>query len=255
MVYALIIANQQDLILASQNLSNLGAMTPGIVHEIENQLSVIADRTGLAEKLLQTDAAGSAPRIKGALESIGSDVKRIDRIVKSVRTMSQNPEATHTQELLQIRSVLDEALELFRCQIQSRPARLTIADISPQYYIKGNPTQILQVFLILLNNSLDAIEGMATEWIQVDAAIQHHTLQITITDSGRGIPAHPHERSFVPFYSTKTASKGLGMGLSLARRHMESHHGKIWIDPQSPNTRFILQFTQVLDAAGKAAGL
>jgi signal transduction histidine kinase/FixJ family two-component response regulator len=252
--HALTIANQQDLILASQNLSHLGALTPGIVHEIENQLNVIADRTVLVEKMLQTDAAGSVPRIQGTLASIGSDVKRIDRLVKMVRTISRKEDGSE-QELLQLRAVLDEALELFRCQLHARPVRLTIADLSPQYYIRGNPTQILQVFLILLNNSLDAIEGMAAEWIQIDAGIRHHSLQITITDSGRGIPPHLHDKIFVPFYTTKSAGKGLGVGLSLARRHMEAHHGKIWVDPQSPHTRFILQFTQVLDATGKAAGL
>lgn len=248
---AVIIANQQNLLQAAQNLSSLGAMTNSIVHQIENHLNEITGRTVAVEKLLQTRDADSTPRIKGALASIGSDVQRIDRIVKSVRTMAHASEQSQDIQLLQLRSVLDEALELFRCKIQARPLRLTVGALPADAYVQGDPTQILQVFLILLNNAFDAIEGLAEEWIQIEAFRVDHSLQIAFTDSGRSLPAHLHEQIFQPFLNASNASKDPGMGLGLARKYMEDNQGKLWIDPQSANTRFLLQFQQLLDAQGR----
>jgi len=250
---AVIIANQQNLIMNSQNLSNLGAIATSLVHEIENHLNTITDHTVMVEKILQSDAATHSAKIKGAMDSIGSDVKRMDRIVKSVRTMTLARQPNDAfQELLEVQAVLEEALELFRCTSHARPIRLTVGEIPSRFFMRGDSNQLLQVFLILLNNSFDAIEGMAEEWIQVDCGIVDHALQIAITDSGRGIPPHLHEHIFVPFFTTKNNGKGLGVGLSLARKYTEAHHGKLWIDPQSSNTRFVVQFSKLLDDQGKA---
>lgn len=245
---AVIIANQQSLILAAQNLSSLGELATSIVHEIENHLTIIAGRTVMVGKLLHTESKSSNSKIKVALDSIGSDVKRIDRIVKSVRTIAHDSsQQAREHQMLQISNVLDEALELFRCKIKSRSIRLTISEIPPQMFILGDPTQLLQVFLILLNNSFDAIEGMSEEWIHVSAQVADQSLLLSVTDSGPGIPAHLHERIFTPFFTTKNAGKGVGVGLNLARKFVEAHSGKLWIDPGSPNTRFVVQLFHLMD--------
>lgn len=247
---AVIIANQQSLIMASQSLSSLGSLAISITHQIESHLNEIAGRTVMVEQLLQTKDADSSPRIKGVLESIGTDVKRIDRIVKGVRTMAHGSEQAQEFQLLQIRAVLEEALDLFRCKIQARPLRLTVDPLPADLYVQGDSTQILQVFLILLNNSFDAIEGLAEEWIRMEAKVLDHSLQISVTDSGRSLPAHLHEQIFLPYSSVSKSGKDLGMGLGLARKYMEAHQGKLWIDPQSSNTRFVVQFLQLCDAQG-----
>jgi signal transduction histidine kinase len=248
---AVIIANQQSLLLATQNLSNLGALANSIAHQIESHLTEIAGRTVMVEKMLQSGGPDNSPRIKGVLESIGTDVKRLDRIVKSVRTMAQGNGEPQDHQLLDLASILDEALELFRCKIHDRPLRLTVGKIPAGYFIQGDSTQILQVFLILLNNSFDAIEGLPEEWIQVDASVVEHSLVVSVTDSSRTMPAHLQEKIFLPFLSRADTSRDLGLGLSLARKYMEAQHGKLWIDPESPNTRFVLQFLQIKDAQGQ----
>lgn len=247
---AVIIANQQNLIQAAQNLSSLGALANSIVHQVESHLNQITGRTVMVEKLLQARDAESSPRIKGELESIGSDVQRIDRIMKSVRTIAQGNDQQQTLQVLQVQAVLNEALELFRCKIQARPLRLTVGTVPEDIHIQGDSTQILQVFLILMNNSFDAVEGLAEEWIQIEASLMDHGLQIAFTDSGRKLPQHLHEQIFQPFLNTSDAGKDLGLGLSLARKYMEAHHGTLTIDAQSPNTRFVVQFLQLRDAAG-----
>jgi signal transduction histidine kinase len=121
-------------------------------------------------------------------------------------------------------------------------------------HIQGDCTQILQVFLILLSNSFDAIEGLAEEWIQIEASLTDRGLQIAFTDSARNLPLHLHEQIFQPFLDQPDGGKDLGLGLSLARKYMEAHHGTLTIDAQSPNTRFVAQFLQLLDAKGHPMG-
>lgn len=250
---AVIIANQQSLIMNGQNLLNFGTLAKSLVHEIENHLNTISGHTARVEKILESDAATYSSTIKGAMDSIGSDVKRIDRIVKSVPTMTLvNQQTDAGQQLLQVAAVLEEALELFRCASHVRPVRLTAQEIPAHCFIKGDANQLLQVFLILLNNSFDAIEGMAEPWIRVDTGIVDHALQIAITDSGHGIPSHLHDRIFAPFFTTKNNGKGVGVGLSLALKYTKAHQGKLWIDPQSSNTRFVVQFSSLFDEQGTA---
>lgn len=246
---ALIIANQKNMIMAAQNLSSLGALANSLVIQIESHLTDIAGRTVLVEKLLESKDASSTPSIQVALDSIGSDVKRMGRIVKSVRSIAEGK--GESRELFALHAVLDEALELFRCKIQARPLRLTVGSIPPELHIQGDSAQILQVFLILLNNSFDAIEGLREEWITIESKRIGKTLQISFTDSGRNLPVHLHEQVFHPFVNAPEGVRDPGLGLGLARHYTEAHHGTLGMDPASSNTRFVVQFLQLRDAAGQ----
>jgi DNA-binding response OmpR family regulator/signal transduction histidine kinase len=246
---ASIIANQQNLLMASQNLSSLGALASSIVLQVESHLNQISGRTVTVEKLLKTAAPEEATRIQGELRSIGSDVQRIDRIMKSVRSIAQG--SPESRSLLCIRSVLDEALELVRCKIQDRPLRLTVGEVPADLHMEGDATKILQVFLILLNNSFDATLGLDHEWIQVDSELSGTTLRISISDSGRSLPAHLQSEVLHPV--THTASGTADAGLGLARQYMEAHHGTLNLDPQSPNTRFVLEFKPLRKVDGQAS--
>lgn len=244
---ALVIANQKNMLMAAQNLSSLGALANSLVVQIESHLTDIAGRTVLVEKLLESKDAGSTPSIQGALDSIGFNVKRIDRLVKSVRSIAEGP--GEPRDLISIHAVLDEALELFRCKIQARPLRLTMGNVPPDLYIQGDSAQILQVFLILLNTSLDAIDGLREEWMTIEPELIGTTLKISFSDSGRNLPVHLQEQVFHPFVNAPEGDPGLG--LRLVGLYMEAHHGKLGMDRQSPNTRFVVQFLQLHDAQGK----
>jgi len=243
---SIIIANQKSLIMAAQNLSNIGALATSIVHEIENHLTVIAGRAMIVEKMLGAESAGDSSRMKVVLNSIGKDVKRIDRIVKSVRTLAHSGSDPLTKQLLHIKTIVDEAIELFRCKTKSRSIQLTVADIPADISLYGDPTQLLQAILILLNNSFDAIEGLEVEWIRLDATLADDSLLLAFTDSGHGISEAIQERIFEAFFTTKQVGKGLGVGLHLARKYIEANHGKLWIDKNCQNTCFVIQLFQLV---------
>lgn len=247
---SIIIANQQSQIMAAQNLSNLGALATSIVHEIENHLTLIAGRAMVVEKMIEVDSKDNSSQMKVALKSIARDVNRIDRIVKSVRTIAYSSSDPLENQLLSIKIIVEEAMELFRCKAKSRSIQLNEMDVPPHVSLYGNPTQLVQALLILLNNSLDAIEGLEVQWIRLDATLTDSSLLLAITDSGPGISEAIQERIFEPFFTTKQVGKGLGIGLHLARRYIEANHGKLWVDKHCQNTRFVIQLFQLVTSSG-----
>jgi signal transduction histidine kinase len=78
-------------------------------------------------------------------------------------------------------------------------------------------------------------------------------VEISVTDSGKGIPPEIREQVFNPFFTTKDIGKGTGLGLSVSKGIIESHHGMISIDAKCPNTRFIVRIPKKHSGARKAA--
>jgi C4-dicarboxylate-specific signal transduction histidine kinase len=96
------------------------------------------------------------------------------------------------------------------------------------------------VLLNLLNNAFDAVCDLPKPWVQVEANAVGNHVEISVTDSGSGIPAEIRNRIMQPFFTTKEAGKGTGLGLSISHGIASEHGGKLYIDEQSPHTRFVL---------------
>ena len=104
----------------------------------------------------------------------------------------------------------------------------------------SRPFQIVQVLVNLLNNACDAIHNQEPRWIKVAAETNDELLLLTVTDSGDGIPDDIHSRMMEPFFTTKGAGLGTGLGLSLSKGIVEDHGGRLDYDGVSPNTRFVI---------------
>lgn len=79
------------------------------------------------------------------------------------------------------------------------------------------------------------------KWIDITVSLKENKVEIFVTDSGSGIPEHVAKKLMQPFFTTKEIGKGSGLGLSTSAGILKSHHGSINYDPQSKNTRFIIQ--------------
>jgi len=83
--------------------------------------------------------------------------------------------------------------------------------------------------------------ALQERWIEVGIADQGAMLEISVTDSGPGIPEAIREKIFQPFVTTKEIGKGTGLGLSIAKGIIEGHGGSFGIDPHWPNTRLFIR--------------
>lgn len=107
--------------------------------------------------------------------------------------------------------------------------------------ISCHPAQISQIILNLLNNSFDAVSVLEEKWVRLVVKENKNDVEIQVTDSGKGIPYEYQSKLTQPFFTTKASGKGTGLGLSISQVIAEAHHGELYLDKESKNTRFIVK--------------
>ncbi|WP_151705680.1 sensor histidine kinase [Nitrincola alkalilacustris] len=230
----------------SERLASIGRFAAGVAHEIGNPVTGIAC---LAQNLkLETDE----PDILETGDQIVAQTHRISRIVQSLVRFAhtgQHDSAQH-HEAVSLHDCAQEAIELIR--LNHRNADLEISnEIAPDACTSGDPQQLQQVFVNLLNNAYDA----SPEGGRIILACEENinSICITITDEGSGISEEHLHRLFEPFFTTKEPGKGTGLGLALVYNIITEHYGSIeLISPankkQNKGTQVVITLPRLPDA-------
>ncbi len=222
---------------SSAKMSLLGEMAGRIAHEINTPLAIINSHASvLREKInLSKDTREDNLNRLGKIEIT---VNRIAKIVKSLRSFSRNSEHD-AKVLISVKSVIDSTLDLCNEKLTQDQVDLRLS-IDDQAHIMARSTEIGQVLMNLINNSMDAISDLPEKWIDVKCYHENDRVLISVTDSGPGIPQSIIEKIMIPFFTTKEVGKGTGLGLSISKGIVESHDGTLEYDQSSPHTRFVL---------------
>ena len=227
---------------ASEKLAAMGSLVSGVAHEIRTPLAYIANNLYFIQARLQrkgaVDAAEMAPLVDSAVEG----VDRIRHLVGSLRRFAKVvPEEVSDWDLA---DAVRGALDLFEAThrgVVTLDARL---DATPP--VRGDPLQLQQVVLNLLENAADAMPEGGSVLVRTRAADDGALL--VVEDRGPGVPPELLGHIFEPFYSTK--KEGTGLGLSIVRRIVETHGGSIRHEvPEEGGARFVV----TLPLAKKAA--
>lgn len=243
-------AKENELqMLHSERLISLGEMAASIAHEINNPLTIIS---GYAYRITQaaTKSEPDSAAIESHAKAISSTCFRIAAIVKGLRNLSRNAEADG-HEVVLIADIVADIVALTQDRLRGHNVRI-ICDMSEELQVRGNRTQLGQVLLNLIANADDAIRTQSDPWIKVEAQEVRGQIEISVTDSGGGLPEKVRENLFSSFFTTKERGKGTGLGLSLSRKILEKHRGTLFLDDACPNTRFVLRLPVVqqhLDAS------
>ncbi len=239
------IQEAQAMRVNSLKLVTLGEMAAGIAHELNNPLAVIQ---GLAWLTLSKLKAGQIPveKFEENMQKVIKMTERSSKIINGLRVFARDT-GDDPMEKIDLANVIEETMELCRTRIINRGIRLDI-EADGKFHSWGRPIQISQVLLNLLNNATDAIENSNDPWIRVSISAVNDQWEVSVTDSGNGIPAQIVEKIMSPFFTTKPPGKGTGLGLSIASGILKSHGGDFWYDTKAPNTtfRFTLPMTPEL---------
>ncbi|WP_424976848.1 sensor histidine kinase [Leisingera sp. S232] len=213
---------QEDLVQAGK-LSALGQMSAGISHELNQPLMAIQQ---YAENGAAFLARGKAERTGENLGRIADMAARMARIIKNLRAFARNEsEPMGRVDLVQ---VIDAAVELTapRLKADQIDLRWTAADCGGAVHAWGGDVRLTQVFVNLINNAADAMQGQVEQVISISVDIGPRLL-VRVQDSGPGIKEP--EKMFDPFYSTKAvgSSEGMGLGLSISYGLVQSFGGNI----------------------------
>jgi PAS domain S-box-containing protein len=229
---------QNQLVMQSR-MSAIGEMASAITHEINNPLGVILGRCEML-KLMIANNKNDPATFSRMLETIEITGKRIEKIVKSMRTLSHQGEDDPFIRT-PVKDIVQEALDIGTERFRSHGIRVSVSEFDRDLEIDCRSHEVLQVLVNLLNNSLDALESLPEKWIRVEVQSKGPLVEISVTDSGRGIPDEILNKIFEPFYSTKRVQFGTGLGLSISRSLIQKHGGQLLYDSQSQFTRFVIQ--------------
>lgn len=236
----------QSQMVSSARLASVGQMAGAIAHEVNNPLMVIHGRSELIlNQVSRSDASVmDVDKLKNSAEIIVKTSMRIGKIVNSLKLLSRG-EGVKNEDLVSLGDLMDEihAVNFERMQRAGVRLLINIEDADVRFY--ANHTSLLQVLVNLVNNSFDAVSGVADRWIQIDAVISQGDVLVSVTDSGPGIPLSDRTHLMEPFYTTKPAGSGTGLGLSVSLKLAEAMGGTLRLDESSAMTKFTIQIPKV----------
>ena len=222
-------------LLQAERLSSLGEFSAGIAHEIGNPLGSMKLNAQILERRLngQVDE-------RVAVQRIVDQIDRLDGIVKTFSAFAR-PKQTHAIRY-PAESLLDDVFALTAVNLQRNKVRLS-RDVQPgipQVYV--DTSQIQQVVLNLILNAIQAMPEGGTLNVLCSCQVPEY-VQLSIADSGPGIPAEVQEKIFEPFFTTK--SDGTGLGLSIAYNLVKHNGGRLSLGAPEGGAEFILELPVV----------
>jgi two-component system, NtrC family, sensor kinase len=200
----------------AEHLATLGELAAGLAHEIRNPLAGIA---GVIE-IVGRDLPSTSPA-RAVVKDVRQEITQINRILTDLlETARPHPPQVCLSNL---NTTVEHAVMLARQQVLSKPIKIELQQAPDLPEVEHDSDQIHQVLLNLLLNAVQAMEGTGRVCVEIGA--REHYATVIVRDTGRGIPPQNIPNIFRPFYTTK--GNGTGLGLSLARRIVEEHHGRI----------------------------
>jgi signal transduction histidine kinase len=226
------------LLLQASKMSSLGEMAAGIAHEINNPLAIIQGKSSLIASCVDGPEV-DRPRVKKLSADIDRTVMRVVRIIKGLRAFSREG-SRDAFELKSVAVLLEETLSFCSERFKGNGVKLIVDSVEPELTMECQPPQISQVILNLLNNSFDAVQVLPEKWVRLEVRDLGASIEISVTDSGSGIPEAIRAKILQPFFTTKEVGKGTGLGLSISAGIMKSQGGRLSLDEASAHTRFVI---------------
>ncbi|SMF27459.1 signal transduction protein with periplasmic or extracellular sensor domain [Pseudobacteriovorax antillogorgiicola] len=236
---------QRASAINSARLASLGEMAGGIAHEINNPMAIILGNLGILQKLIEEDATDQAT-LEHLIDKAINTCDRVNRIISGLRTYSRDADGDPFLDETLL-SIIEQTLPYCRERFRDAGIELIIEPIDPRIIISCRATQISQVLVSLLNNAYDAVSEVENKWIRIAAELKGDRVQVTVSDSGHGIPHTVIDRIFDPFFTTKEVGKGTGLGLSISKNLIENHDGTFWVNPRSEHTSFLIELPARLE--------
>jgi PAS domain S-box-containing protein len=208
----------QEQLLQSEKMSAVGQLIAGVAHELNNPITAIL---GYAQLL---ESEGLSERANDFVSKLFKQAQRTHRVVQNLLSFARQRKP-HKQEI-DVQKVLDETLALRDYDMRVNNVKVR-CDIEPKIpAVTGDPHQLEQVFLNIINNAVDAmLESGGESILKVRSYTLEDYVYVEIQDSGRGIKEP--KRIFEPFYTTKSVGKGTGLGLSICYGIVKEHGGDI----------------------------
>jgi PAS domain S-box-containing protein len=234
------LSEQEEYRLKNQQLEQralLGEVTASFAHEVKNPINNIF--TGL--QLLAINLPQDDPNQKN-IARLEEDCERLTSLIKSSLTFVRPME--YKVESIPVGQLISNLLERWRSRLVKLNVKYQIQADKSVPNIEGDYRALEQVFTNLINNAIESMEacgGMLSIKIRpvMEGDEQAH-VEISVSDTGPGIPVELHDKIFEPFFTTK--QHGTGLGLAIVKRIVTAHRGSITVNSILGGTNFVVQF-------------
>ncbi len=211
-----------------QRQATVGHVATGVAHEFNNILTALLGWTQLARRTVNGNTQASS-----ALETIESNTRRAKQIASQLLDIAKP--GNDSDQVFSPLETAQEALRLLAWDLKASHITVT-SELTSRAACLGNATKMLQVFVNIIRNAMDATPPGGSRQVSVTDDDDH--IRIVFSDSGNGIPAGDLDKLFTPYFSTKTRrgdrTGGTGLGLAICKRIVESHCGTITVSSQIP---------------------
>ncbi|HDH96985.1 MAG TPA: PAS domain S-box protein, partial [Proteobacteria bacterium] len=219
------IKRMQQEVMRTEKLAAIGRLTASIAHEIRNPLTSIS---GCIELLQQEVANGETSQ--HLMNIIAEEIDRLNQLISDILYLAKPPKSI--ESVFDISNMLYDLAYAVSTDPSCRDRIKVETELTSGLYVRGDPSQLRQMFWNIIINSVQAIRGkgrilIRSSILQNDSGRQ---AKVSIEDTGTGIPPDVIDSIFDPFFTTK--EKGTGLGLTIAHKIVESHEGKIRVDSE-----------------------
>ncbi len=208
-------------LVQSQKMESIGTLAAGIAHEVGNPLTSISSLVQVIQRTTDDELA------KEKLELIRSQISRISRTIRALVDFSRP--STYVEQLTDVSRVVQDALNIIKYGKKVNNIDFRV-EASPQIpLLKAVPDQLTQVFINILMNAVDSLEGKPGT-IGITTMAGNGGLSVAVRDTGRGIRPEDREKIFDPFFTTKEVGQGTGLGLWVSYSIVKNFGGDIRVE-------------------------
>lgn len=236
------ILQQQEEQIQSEKLVGIGVMAAGIAHEVNNPLAAML---GKAEMIIEEK---DPVRIDKYAKDIIKFAKKASKIVKEITLYSRPPSAFPSQKKISLNDQIEKAIKLSGYTNPFTHIELE-KDFSVLPPVNGNAVEFEQVFVNLINNAVQAMNGRGR--LLIKSRHENGAAVITIQDSGPGMKEEHLKQLFTPFFTTKDPGEGTGLGLNIVLKIITNHGGSISVESEEgQGATFIVKFPSADNTTG-----
>jgi two-component system NtrC family sensor kinase len=220
----------QAKLMHSDRLATLGTLVAGIVHEINNPLGSVLANVQYARELAEKGPLERerAAEMLAALSDAEQGIGLVAGIARDLKSFGRDDDGVRTG--VDLRRVVRAALTLTKANLHSS-AELTVSLPEDVLLVVANESRLAQVFINLLLNATQAMDGAPRKDRRVGVTVMAEGLHavVDVSDTGHGMTAETIERLFEPFFTTKAPGVGTGLGLWMCRNIVQAHGGTMTV--------------------------
>ncbi|MCP5090826.1 MAG: HAMP domain-containing histidine kinase [Gammaproteobacteria bacterium] len=225
----------QLALVQSEKMAAVGTLSAGLAHEVKNPLSAVLGYAQLSKRKLEQPEV-----VRQHLDTIEAETKRCNEIIGNLMQFSRQEKGEFAD--IHLNEVIEKAVGIVDHQLGLKNVHVQTNLANDDPVILGNANQLQQVLMNLAINAQQAMEPEGGT-VDIESYTDENHVHVSVSDTGPGIPDDVAAKIFEPFYTTKAAGQGTGLGLSVTYGIIRDHKGHIHVErSDAGGARFVIQF-------------